>query len=504
MKKLSIPCMLLCLILMIQAFAVPVLGTEVDDSTVPTDTQPQQSGPAIAPQGQADDVIGADVSVMYGCNTLDAQFPLGGSGAVLETARSALLYEMNSETMLYAYNPDMPVQPASLTKILTTLIVLENADLDKVVTATESALSTIPGDCVTIEIKVGETFTIRDLLYGAMVGSGNDACAILAEEVAGSQEAFVAMMNQRIQEIGCTGTNFTNVHGLPDTMQYTTARDLGKIVDVAMENEDFREIFGKKNYYIEESETTKARYMMTNNYFISKETGVIKFYDPRATGGRAGEINTENRSMVCTAESGDMQLMIIVMEAKGILEEDGYSLHRMGNMEETQELLEWGFKYFTVNQVLNQSKSIAQLPVANGENQIVVHPVDTAYSAIPYGATSENITWKYLLDDGGLTAPVSAGIRAGTVQLWYGGICLAESEIRTMNSSPEGSPYGSVGSGADNAAQQDGLKIFLQGLGITFAAILAIFILYFGIRMVRGALIQARRRARRESRRRSR
>lgn len=505
MKKLSALCLLLSLLLLVQVVVLPVFATDVpEDTTAPDASNSTPIGPAIAPQGQPLTVTDSDASVSHGCNSIDAQVPLGGSQKLLKTARAAILFELNSGTLLYSYNPDARMEPAGLVKILTSLIVLEQGNLEREVTVTQTALDTVPSGSIDIDLCAGEVLTMEELLHGAMVGSGNDACAVIAETVSGSQEAFASLMNQRAKEIGCTASNFTNAHGLSDEEQYTTARDMGRILVFALQNEQFRELFGKTSYWIEKTEFSDSRYLMTSNYFMSKETGIVKFYDTRVTGGRTGSISNDDRSMACTAVSGDLNLMSIVMGCQAEFEADGYSLHRMGNFEETLDLLEWGFKYFSVNQVLNIGRSLSQLPVSNGSNHVTVRSVQSVDSAIPYGTTGDDLVWKYLLEDGSLTAPVQKDAIVGTVQVWFGSICLAQSDMITMNTSVVDTNLLDPGEDLQGGqTEKSGLGIFLQGLGMVFAVIVVIIILFIALRLIRGAIIRARRRRRRMNRRRS-
>lgn len=501
MKKLSVLCLILCLLLQVLPMSALAEDEPAEETTVPEETIAEEQGPAIAPQGQIPEVTGPTASITYGCSSMDAQVPLGGSEQMLKSAKGAVLYELNSGTLLYAYQPDERVEPASLAKILTALIVLEEENLDRAVTVSQSALNTIPPYSVVVGLIAGETMTVKDLLYGAMVGSGNDACAVLAEAVSGSQEAFAERMNQRAREIGCTDSNFCNAHGLPDENQYTTARDMGRILEEALKNEQFREVFGATSYTIGETEKSESRYLITSNYFMSKESNVTKFFDARVTGGRTGSISTENRSMACTAESGDLNLMSIVLGAEGVLESDGYSFAYTGNFEEAMNLLDWGFRYFSVNQILNSSVSVAQFPVSGGTDQIVARPGESMASAVPYGTTADYLTWHYQLDEAELTAPVEENQKIGTAQVWFGSICLVQADLIAMN--------GSAVSVKEDASQQSygkpetdtsGLAIFFQGLGIVFGAIVVILIILIGIRFIRGALIRNRRRRRKHGR----
>ena len=185
--------------------------------------------------------ISEDDSVNMGSHTIDSQLPVLGSEQLISNARSVLLYETGTDTLMYSWNADERLPPASLVKILTALIAIERGDLTSQVVVREDVLNSVSKNAVKTGLLAGEILTLEDLLYCMMVNSGNDAAAVIADHVAGSQEAFVAIMNEYAQELGCTSTNFTDVHGIDDVNQYSTARDLGRILAAAVKNEVFAE-----------------------------------------------------------------------------------------------------------------------------------------------------------------------------------------------------------------------------------------------------------------------
>lgn len=502
MKKNTLLCFVLCLSLLLGISPVSVGATNTTDSSAAETTTsniPETTGAAVQIPVQT----GPDASVSDGCNSIDAQIPLNGSAKMLDTAKAVILYELNSNTMLYAYHPDERVYPASLVKLMTALILVESGELDKKVTASQGGLSTIPADAVSAEILAGETFTLRDMLYCLMITSANDACVVAAEGLMGNTSSFVRLMNQRAAELGCTGTNFVNVHGIHDEQQYTTARDIGKILLKALEYEEFRKAFGTTVYVLPATELETARTFMTNNYFLTRDNGgVVKFYDTRVTGGKSAATDTSDRSLVCTAKSGDLNLMTIVMGAVGILEPDGYSLAHMGNFEETQELLEFGMNHFTVAQVIADGKAVTQFQVANGESQIVAKPVQGSFSALPAGVTAEQLTWRYSNAGQALTAPLEAGAPLGNMQVWYGGTCLAQSDLVSMN--PVRVADASLVPVVDDETESNVAGTVLKTLGIVLLGVVVLVLLWFGLRIIRSAMIRMRRRRRRINRQRSR
>ena len=135
-----------------------------------------------------------------------------------------------------------------------------------------------------------------------MVGSANDAAAVIAEHIGTSQGAFVGLMNQRAKELGCENTQFMNANGLSHEEQYTTARDLAKITEAALHNEIFVELFSAIKYTVPATNKSEARELVTTNHLMSTET-VRNQFDERVTGGKTGALNTTDRSLICTAES---------------------------------------------------------------------------------------------------------------------------------------------------------------------------------------------------------
>ncbi len=502
MKKISVFCLAFCLclslVLPLTAFSTP---SQDDATTAPPETT--QAPAPTAPQVQGSVVTEGDAAVSHGANSLDGKVPLGGSQQRLSTAKAAILYEVNTDTLIYSYQADAKVYPASLVKIMTAMLAVEEGDLSETVTVSESILSRLTSADLRTDLKAGETVTLGDLVHSMMVTSSNSAAVIIAEHLAGTETAFVERMNARAKELGCTGTNFVNSHGIPHDNQYTTARDMAKIVLAAIQSEQFREIFGAATYTIPATNLSEARNLKTTNYFISRDV-VQKFYDSRVTGGKSGAASTEDRSIAFTAESGSVKLLGIVMGAKGETEEDGYSLKHHGNFEEATELMNYGFDHYTTAQILFEGKSIAQFPVENGANDVVGRPASSAFSALPAGTTVADLSWQYVLAED-LTAPVAAGDVIGAVQVWCGSVCVAQSEMISMNRAAVAVPNAEQPGKTDVTAPVDsGFVTVLKVLGIILGAVLVIGLLLFGLNMIRTAVLRARRRRRRKNRRRSR
>lgn len=405
MKKTRLFLIILCFCVLIQTLSLPSFAQE------------QQAG---------------DVSVSSGCNTLDGQVPLYGKDKMLKSARAAFLYEVNSETLLYAYNPDELISPASLVKIMTCLVVLDNCDISEKVVVTESAMATISKGSATLKLQPGEEFTVDQLLYGLMVGSANDAAVVLAEHAAGSQGAFVNLMNKMSREIGCVNTVYANAHGLNDAAQITTARDVAKLVNHAMKSEQFMVYFGKSNYEMPATEFSEARSLETSNYL--NNTGTINFFDSRCTGGRTGITPDNRRSIVVTANSKGLNYIAVILSAETEYN-DRDLVKYYGNYEEAQELFKLGFGSQTIYQVLYDGQILSQFNVIDGTNHVSVGPLNTADCVLPSDAKMEDLMVRFGNLDGSLQAPIKEGEEISTAEVWYGSVCIAYSPVITLNGS---------------------------------------------------------------------
>ena len=197
-------CLLLALALTVGCLPLSTFGEDtngspiVDDAPALTEPEPDLAEDAQAPQT---DFAFGSVSIFNGCRTLDGQVPLAGSDRKLESAQSAIVYERNTKTLVYAYNPDMKLAPGSLSKIITALVVVERVpDLDAVVTVGAGIASRIPGGATSAKLKSEEQMPVRDLLHLLILQNAADAAVALAEYVAGTRSAFVDLMNQRVKQ----------------------------------------------------------------------------------------------------------------------------------------------------------------------------------------------------------------------------------------------------------------------------------------------------------------
>lgn len=496
MKKSRRLCLILCILLLVQAAAVFAQADETE--TTQATTVPDVTEPSI----NLDDIhipAGQDASIVNGCRTLDGKMPLWGTAQLMPTSGAIMFYEVNSDTVVYSWYPDERMEPASLVKIMTCLIAVENADIKDQITVTSSALGTLSEIYHTLGLKPGEQVTLEQMLYSMMVGSANDASVVIAEHVAGSVAQFVSLMNQRAIEIGCNDTNFTDPTGLGYTEQYTTARDMAKIVNEAIKNELFCEFFSATLYNLPATNLSESRRMETSNYLMTP--GMIAFYEEEVTGGRTGITADRKRCLASTAEHGSLKYITIILGAEPLLNASGTKVTRFGNYEDTQDLLKMGFKDHHIVQVFRENQIINQYKVTNGASDVSVGPDHPVITVLPSEVTVEDLTVRYVQSTHSITAPVTAGDRIDTVQLWYKNVCIAQSELTAKNSVAE---Y-IVAEKDDSAiANTEGISKALIIIGIILAFVLCVAGAFYVIQSVRMAVKRAQHRRRRKNRRRSR
>ena len=368
---------------------------------------------------------------LYSSNSLDAVETILGAKEITDNVDTAVVYELSSDTMLYTINPDQLIEPASLVKIMTCLIAVEKGVMSDAVTIREETISSIPSDAANVSLKADEVLTLEQLLYCMMINSANDAAAVIADHIAGSQETFVQMMNAYAVELGCTSTNFTNVHGLYDPNQYSTSRDIAKILKAAVQNELFCEFFGKEYYDVEATNLSGIRYLLTSNYLLSKEDVEI-YYDSRVTGGRTGITRDYARSLAVAAKSGNMDIICVTTGSDSTISSNGYSVSVFGGYQEVSKILDTCFDGYYVAQVVYEGQTVTQQPVTNGDCDVVLGSKNTAYAVVPVSTKLSDLTYSLVSRDS-LVAPIKAGQKMTEVDIWLNDDCVAEAELYAMN-----------------------------------------------------------------------
>lgn len=403
MKKLRGICLILSLLTVFQLAAFPV---------------------------SAEDLV-VDTAITAGCHTIDSAVPVLGTGQLVENVESVLLYETGTDTLLYSWNADAQIYPASLVKIMTALIVIRNANMTDVVTVSAQVLSTIPDGAVTADLKENEVLSVQDLLYCMMVGSANDAAAVLADHVSGSQQAFVAEMNQYAADLGCKETVFIDPHGL-SREQYSTARDIGRILAAAMEDELFQTFFCAPEYNVPATNKSDERELKSGNLMMDPDS--VLYYDARVTGGRTGVGLSGDRCIAATAQSDQLQVISVIIGAKSVYKDDGYTITRIGGYNETKTLLDSCLSGFKPAQVLYDNQALKQYKVLDGASDLVVGPRVSISTVLPADVDTSMLTYRYNETTAGFSAPIEKGQLVSNIEIWNGTVCVAQADLYAMNS----------------------------------------------------------------------
>lgn len=245
------------------------------------------------------------------------------------SSTAAIVMETSTNTILYSKNADQALYPASAVKVMTCLMALENSSLDDQVTMTATGVSGVTDGGANISAQLDEVFTMEQCLYAIMVASANDIALQVAEHISGSVEDFVAAMNTRAQELGCTNTVFTNPTGLPDENQHTTAHDMALIMEAAMANDTFRTIAQTTSYTIPATNVSGGDRVLTNNFTMINSSS-DSYYEP-CIGGKEGYTEASGSTLVCEASKNNMKLVCVVLNgASGVTDDEAIALLNYG------------------------------------------------------------------------------------------------------------------------------------------------------------------------------
>lgn len=350
-------------------------------------------------------------------------------------AKAALLMDANTGAIVYAKNEHQELYPASLTKIMTALLVVEAIDkgqlsLDQEVTAS-STIESLDTDGSTANIKPGEIMTVEQLLYCMLVVSANEACVILAEAVAGSVDAFVDQMNEKAQALGCENTHFVNPTGLHDSQHYTSAWDLYLITKEALTHEDFVRISDTGDITLPATNLHEARALHSTNYLISvwRSRGYV---NKNAHGIKTGSTSAAGHCLVSSAAKGSLSFISVVLGCDRLTLEDGEI--RTMSFYETNRLFQWGFDNFSYKAILTADEYPKEVAVSLSKiDHVTVHPARDVEILMPNGLEPEDLERTITLNSDPVEAPITTGDKLGTIQLSYQGTVYATEDLLALN-----------------------------------------------------------------------
>lgn len=340
-------------------------------------------------------------------------------------SRAAILMDNKTNKILYDKNSNERMFPASTTKILTAILVLENCDLNEIVTASYDAVMSIPEGYVTANIDGDEQLTVEQLLQLLLVHSANDAANVLAEYVGGSIESFVSMMNTKVNELGLTNTHFTNAYGLQDDNHYTTAYDLSVIMQYCLKNDDFRRIAGSASCSIPATNKSDVRsYTSTNQLLVPSNPNYYSY----VTVGKTGFTTEAGECLVSCAYKNDLELICVVLGGTVV---DGVSTR----FSESKTLYEYGFSNFSLKNIANPGDIITQIEVPNATSDtksLELAFTDSIYALVNTSDLETNYTPEIQLHSD-ISAPITQGDVLGSVVYTIDGIQYTSDIVATHN-----------------------------------------------------------------------
>ena len=351
-------------------------------------------------------------------------FQIYSSGSVLMDASTGkVLIQKDMNKQLY---------PASTTKILTAIIAIEKLDLSSTLTASRSAVMSIPSGYSNAGIKVGESLNVNDLLEMFLIHSANEVGYIFAEEISGNIENFANLMNQKAKELGCINTHFTNPSGIHDINHYSTAYDMAIIARYCMKNETFRNIVNKKSCKFSATDLyPEERYFKNTKSLLDPSN---RYYYEYAIGIKTGFTTQAKNCLIAGAQKNGIELIAVMLGAEAT--ENGQS----GRYIDAKNLFDFGFENYEVKQFLQEGTKIAEIKIKNAtkETQTLYLLAKTSLSATfesSFNISSLNPSIKI---EENITAPIAKDKILGKISYDIDGITyetdlIAENDVIKSN-----------------------------------------------------------------------
>jgi D-alanyl-D-alanine carboxypeptidase (penicillin-binding protein 5/6) len=335
-----------------------------------------------------------------------------GKAQLADESSSAILIERDTGRILYEKNSNEKLPPASMTKIMTMLLIMEALDegrlkFDEKVRTSEYAAS-MGGSQIFLE--PGEEMTVEEMLKGIAIGSGNDASVAMAERLAGSEEEFVKMMNAKVKELGLKNTTFKNPTGLPTTDHYSTAHDMALMAKELLKYEKITQFTGKYEDYLREDTDEKFWLVNTNR--------LVRFY-PGVDGLKTGFTNQAKYCLTATAQKDGMRVIAVVF---------GAPTSKSRNAQVTK-MLDYAFSQYQSHPMFKKGHSVGSVPVSKGKEKRIEAVTSERISLLTKkGESIDNVEQKITMKKN-LKAPIQKGDEVGTLRLIQDGKTMVESQL---------------------------------------------------------------------------
>ena len=456
-------------------------GTAVSAEETGADAAFSESVDVVEVEKTAEELAAEEKNTQYE-TTADTNSLAGWPQGPNVCAASAIVMDMDSRAILYAKKADEAHYPASITKLLTTLVALENGDLSDTITFSEDSINILSWDDAHIGMKPGEQISLNDALYAVLLASANEVSYAVAENVGtkmgGGYETFIQEMNDRAVELGCTGSHWVNPNGLHDDQHYTTAHDMAVIASAVYQREEFRTIMKSLEYRIPPTNLTDVERVFQQNHKMLWEGN--DYYYEYCTGGKTGYTDQSGTTLVTMADNGTLRLAAVVLVDYGV---DAYT--------DTRAMMDYVFNNFSKVSLKEQKTS----------EYIESFEDKDAHVVLPAGITFSQVECELISDKDGISEKKSgAKERQGTAVYTYQGQEVGRAEVILAKEFFKSKETGTTDSEKQDTAEKkkSPFWIWFLAIGATVFGIAVLFYCY--LQYLRRE--RARRRRRRQRRRR--
>lgn len=380
-------------------------------------------------------------------------------------------------TVIFNKNSDKKTSEASLTKITTAMVVLDNCkDLDTVVTVSQKVMDTLAGtNSSTAGISVGEQLTVRQLLNLMLIKSANEAASILADYVGGDIASFVEMMNKFAADLGCKNTHYTNPHGLDEEDHYSTAEDIAKIIKYALKNETFREIVASPSYTLEATNKRDTISYPSTNLMLQSNS---MYYYEYCKGIKTGTTENAGKCLASYATKNGYSYLCIIIGAPE-KDSNGYAVNYA--FKETKKAYEWVFNNIKLKVVAEPSDvvTVVDVDLAKKVDHVRLVPSEEATALVPASVDPSAILIEPIKDSipKDIKAPIKAGTVLGKANVMYAGDVLYTIDL-VAGENVDRSFFSYIGYLIKNFFSSSVMKIVLVVVGIALAFYILVNIIY--------------------------
>ena len=363
------------------------------------------------------------------------------------SADASIVIDNKTNKILYSKNENKKMYPASTTKILTAILVIENSNLDDLVTASYDAIMSIPDGYSIANIQIGEQLTVEQLLELLLVHSANDAANVLAEFIGGSTDSFGSMMNTRINELGLSNSHFTNVYGMHNENHYTTAHDLAIIMKYCLKNDTFRKISGQASCSIPSTNKYGTRtYNSTNELLIPNSSSYYKYL----TTGKTGFTSQAKECLVSSAYKDDLELIGVVLGSNN-------------RFSDTRAIYDFAYSNYSIKIIANEGDIASNITISNAtkETESLNLLLDESIPVLISNSQDiSEISPEIILNDN-ISAPIEEGSILGKIKYTVAGVTYSTNII------------------AEHNVEKSKLPVYILYLSIAFIFIIICFILIY-------------------------